>query len=451
LVVFDVQEVSMSRPRRTNPGLVPPSFAATASLSRRSFLRSAALGGALLGAPSLLTACGGDGGGSGGDTVTFGMNESGDIPPADRLRAMAADFQKMSGLTVERNEVSHNTFQENINTYLQGNPDDVFTWFAGYRMNFFAEQGLIGDVSDLYPLEGIPDSFKQQATASDGKQYFIPQQYYPWAMFYRKSVWEKAGYEVPTNEQELMSLLDKMKSDGLVPIAFGDKDGWPAMGTFDALNMRLNGYDFHIALMAGDEAWDGDEVKQVFETWRDLLPYHQPDALGRTYQEAAQAMAAGECGMYMLGTFVVDAIPDVEEDLDFFTFPELDSSIGADAIDAPIDGYCMSAEPDNEEGAKEFLTYLATARAADVANKTGVPFIAANEGADTSMYSALQKKSVEVVSQATNIAQFLDRDTRPDFASTVMIPSLQTFLRNPDDIDGLTSSIQQQKESIFVD
>ena len=35
-----------------------------------------------------------------------------------------------------------------------------------------------------------------------------------------------------------------MKTDGLVPLAFGDKDGWPAMGTFDILNMRLNGYEF---------------------------------------------------------------------------------------------------------------------------------------------------------------------------------------------------------------
>ena len=35
--------------------------------------------------------------------------------------------------------------------------------------------------------------------------------------------------------------------------------------------------------------------------------------------------------------------------------------------------------------------------------------IAANSGADTSVYSALQKKSAEVVSQATDIAQFLER------------------------------------------
>jgi multiple sugar transport system substrate-binding protein len=54
-----------------------------------------------------------------------------------------------------------------------------------------------------------------------------------------------------------------------------------------------------------------------------------------------------------------------------------------------------------------------------------------------------------VVGAAANIAQFLVRDTNADFASTVMIPSIQEFLKNPDDIDGVTASIQEQAASIF--
>jgi multiple sugar transport system substrate-binding protein len=443
----------MPVPGRFNRSLVPPSFAATSALSRRRLLKGTALAGAAIGAPGLLSACGGDDGGgdSGGSSVTFGMNEAGDIPAAERLRGMAEAFAGSSDYTVERNEVDHNAFQENINTYLQGNPDDVFTWFAGFRMNQFAEQGLIGDISDVWPIEGIDESFKEASTASDGKQYFVPKDYYPWAVFYKKSVFKQNGYEVPTTLDELTSLCQQMQSDDIVPIAFGDKDGWPAMGTFDILNMRINGFDYHMSLMAGEEEWDSAEVKEVFETWRSLMPYHQPDALGRTWQEAAESMGKGEAGMYLLGTFVVDAIAAEEDDLDFFNFPEIDPAIGADALDAPIDGFCMSADPDNEEGAKAFLAWLGTAEAADAGNNASdVPFIAANSGADTSGYSPLQKKSVEIVSQASNIAQFLDRDTRAEFASTVIIPSLQTFIGNPDDIDGVTANIQSQKETIFI-
>ena len=430
---------------------IPTSAAVTMATTRRRFLSGSLLGAAALGAAPLLAACGDDSDGGGSDgSVKFGINEAAGSGPAyDRLKAMADAYQKKSGSKVDLNAVDHNTFQENINTYLQGSPDDVFTWFAGYRMAQFAESGLISDISDVWPIDGMNDAFKASATA-DGKQYFVPVGYYPWAVFYLKSTFEQKGYAPPTTLDELTSLMKQMQGDGITPFAFADKDGWPAMGTFDILNMRINGYDFHISLMKGDEEWDSTEVKTVFDTWRGLLPYHQADPLGRTWQEAATSLGQGECGMYLLGTFVVDGIPDQEDDLDFFTFPELDSSIGADALDAPIDGFCLAAGGGNQDGGKEMLKWLGTAEAADAANATGTPLIAANANASTASYSALQQKSAEVVGAAANIAQFLDRDTRADFASTVIIPSLQTFLKNPDDIDGVTKSIQEQKESIFT-
>ena len=441
----------MSRPRNA-PMPIPSSVLGMAA-SRRSVLRGALATGAVAGSASMLAACGGGGGASSGSVdapVSFGMNEAKGAGPAyDRLNQMANAYAKKSGVEVQVNAVDHDTFQNNINTYLQGNPDDVFTWFAGYRMNQFAESGLITDVSEVWPIDGMPDSFKEASTASDGKQYFVPKDYYPWAVFYKKSVFDKGGYAPPTTLDELTSLMKKMQKDGMTPFAFADKEGWPAQGTFDILNMRINGFDFHMALMAGEEAWDSAEVKQVFDTWRGLLPYHQADPLGRTWQEAATSLSKGQSGMYLLGTFVVDAIPDDEDDLDFFTFPELDSSIGATALDAPIDGFCLASSASNGVGGIEMLKYLGTAEAANAANKGTTPFIAANENADTSGYSDLQKKSAQVVGEAENIAQFLDRDTRSDFASTVVVPSLQQFLRTPDDVDGVTKSLQEQKVSIF--
>ena len=223
------------------------------------------------------------------------------------------------------------------------------------------------------------------------------------------------------------------------------------MGTFDQLNLRINGYDFHVSLMAGKQSWTDPKVKKVFDTWAGLLPLHQPDSLGRTWQEAAQSLQQGKSGMYLLGSFVAQQFAKGAEqaDLDFFTFPEIDPAIGTDAIEAPIDGYMMSKRPKNEAAAKKLLQFMATPAAQTIAVKADPSVIATNDGADQSGYTPLQKKSVEFVKSAKSIAQFLDRDTRPDFASTVMIPAIQDFIRNPKDVSGLTSKIEAQKKSIF--
>ena len=293
---------------------------------------------------------GGGGGGSASQEVTFGSNQSDEVP-----KKAYADMVAASGLTVKTNTIEHETFQENINNYLQGNPDDVFTWFAGYRMQFFASQGLAGDISDVWGgISGMSEALKAASTGEDGKQYFVPLTTYPWALFYRKSVWEEKGYEPPTTLDELVTLSKQMQKDGLVPIAFADKDGWPAMGTFDQLNLRINGYQFHVDLMAGKEAWDSPQVKKVFDTWRGLLPYHQEDALGRDVAGGGPGAAEEGGGDVPARHVRRPAVPRGRgrDDLDFFAFPEIDPAIGTGAIEAPIDGFMMRAEPKNEEGAK---------------------------------------------------------------------------------------------------
>jgi multiple sugar transport system substrate-binding protein len=435
------------------------------TLSRRLLLKRAAGTTAALALPSALVACGDDepakssGGGSGGGgakdsvgTVTFGSNAS-DAVPKKAYEQVFAGFKSSTGGDVKVNTVDHNTFQEQINSYLQGKPDDAFTWFAGNRMQFFASKGLATDISDVWGEVGsnYSEALKKASTGLDGKQYFIPFYFYPWAVFYRKSVFEKNGYEIPKTLDELKTLGAQMKKDGLTPIAFGDKDGWPAMGTFDILNLRINGYDFHISLMNGKESWQDPKVATVFNTWRELLPLHQSGSLGRTWQEAAQSLANQKSGMYLLGMFVGQQFTgEAHDDLDFFNFPEVDSNVGADTLDAPIDGFMLSKKPENEDGAKALLKYLASAAAQNTYLKSDPNNIATANDADTSGYSELQKKAVELIGKASNITQFMDRDTRPDFASTVMIPSIQDFIKNPNDVAGLTKKIEDQKKTIFA-
>ncbi|MVO87671.1 extracellular solute-binding protein [Streptomyces sp. p1417] len=417
-------------------------------MSRRDLLRGAAVGAGAVTLPALLTACGERPGGDRND-VTVGSNAS-DAVPRKAFAAAFAAYGKQSGSRVEVNTTEHNEFQQNVTRYLQGSPDDVFMWFAGYRMRYFAEKGLLTEISDVWrEFEGFSQALKDQST-HDGKQYFVPYYYYPWAVFHRRSLFEERGYEQAGTWDQFIALARRMKEDG-TPVACCDKDGWPAMGTFDYIDLRLNGHDFHRSLMAGEEAWTDRRVRKVFDVWRELLPYYQKGALGRTWEEAGQGLQRRATGMAVLGMpHPGSQFPEDErDDIDFFAFPEIDPRFGQDAVEAPVDGFLVAGKSRNVRGAKDLLAWLGTARAEDVYLRGDPNTVAVNDGADIASYSPLQRKSAALVSGAAHISQFLDRDTRPDFAQTVMIRALQDFIGDPDDVDGLVNRIERQKKHIF--
>jgi multiple sugar transport system substrate-binding protein len=424
--------------------------------SRRSILRGALVGASAFAVPAALAACGKSDNSSGSGTtnknVSFGSNYSDDVPKK-AIADVMAKMQSDKGYTVKINTVDHNSFQENITRYLQGNPDDVFTWFAGYRMQYFAAQGLATPIDDVWQTIGTnySDAFAKASTGQDGKKYFVPFYNYPWALFYRKSVWQAKGYQVPKTIDDFKTLCAKIKADGMTPIGFADKDGWPAFGTFDQLNMRMNGYDFHINLMAGKQSWTDPKVKAVFDLWGGLLPYHQTGSLSRTWQDAAQGLANKQSAMYLLGSFVAQQFQAADlADLDFFAFPQIDSQYGQDAVEAPIDGFMISHKAKNVSGAKELLKFLGSADAQNVYLKSDPSDVGANKQADSSGYNAIQKKAADFIGSAKQISQFLDRDSNPTFASTVAIPAFQQFINTPNDIDSILKNVDAQAKSIYA-
>ena len=368
---------------------------------------------------------------------------------------MLSNFSKKSGIGVKVNTVDHNTFQEQINSYLQGKPDDVFTWFAGYRMQFFAQKGLATPIDDVWKAltPQMPPAMKAASTGLDGHQYFVPIYNYPWAVFYRKSVFKQKGYTIPKTWDQFIALAKKMKADGMTPIAFTDKDGWPAMGTFDILNMRINGYQFHVDLMAGKKRV-GQRAGQgrLQHSGASSCRTTRPGALGLTWQEGAQQLAeqaGGDVPARVVRRPAVHERPPTTPTSTSSPYPSINPKWGQDSIDAPIDGFMLSKKPKNLAGAKALLTYLGSAAAANTYLASDPNDVGANRGTSTAKYTPLQKKAALLIAGSKHIAQYMDRDTRPDFASTVMIPALQQFLNNPNDVNGLVKNIQKQKVAIF--
>ena len=240
-----------------------------------------------------------------------------------------------TGIAVDLNKVDHGTFQDQITAYLGGTPDTRLHVVLRVPHEVLRGPGPAtprSTTSGRRSRTTTPRASPSRVVGNDGKVYGIPVDYYPWAVFYRKSLFTEKGYTVPKTWDELKALSTKMQADGLTPIAFGDKDGWPAMGTFDILNLRQNGYDFHVDLMAGKEKWTDPKVTTVFQKWAEIVPFHAKDYAGLTWQNAADTLVQKKSGMYLLGLFVSAQFqatkdPADLEDLDFFPFPTLGTAV----------------------------------------------------------------------------------------------------------------------------
>jgi multiple sugar transport system substrate-binding protein len=432
-------------------------------LSRRDVLKIAGYGSLA----AFIAACGGN-----NNTTTTGITATGgkmslgsyNTDPGSKAgtQAIVDAFKAANGgTTVTLNVVDHGTFQNQISSYLQGTPEDVFTWFSGHRMRFFADKGLATPIDDVWNAvkSNYTSGFEASIKGNDGKAYAIPTDYYPWAVFYRKDVWAAKGYSVPTNWDDLKALCAKMKKDGLIPIAFADKDGWPAQGTFDILNLRMNGYDFHINLLTGQNGvkWTDPKLTAVFKKWSEITPYYSPAFAGLTWEQGADQLLRKQAGMYLLGLFVSDEFKasgnaaDLDQ-LDFFPFPHLGTSYDAEeALDAPIDVFMMTKKSptlSNDSGqAKAFLEFMAKGSTQVLYWKNAPGSIPTANDADTSTYPALTKKAVQIVSQAKKITQYFDRDSRPDFAGpNGMQGFLLKFLANPSQD---TTTLQKQMQAFW--
>ena len=436
-------------------------------VSRRSMLKGIAGAAAISAVPgAVLAACSSSGngggtspapagssGGSTGGSISFGSNYS-DPAPKDAFASLVKAATAQTDVKISVNTVDHNTFQNSISSYLQGTPDDLATWFAGYRLQFFAAQNLLMPIDDVWETIGgsFNDAAKSLSKGLDGKYYLVPIYNYPWVVFYNKSTFQQKGYEIPKTWDDFIALCKQMQQDNLIPLAYADKDGWPALGTFDIINLRLNGYDYHIKLMKHEVPWTDKGVTDVFNQWAELMPYLQSGANGRLWQDAATALENKQAGMIFQGSNQVAANYSAKNlpDLDFFPFPEINPDWGQDYMDAPTDGFMLPAKAKNADAAKEVLKYLGTSDAEKTFLKTDHWDVGLATGLIAPTYNDIQKKSVDAIAACKAVSQFMDRDTVPDMA-TAMISLIQKFLDDPSssNISSIQNSAEDQAKTIF--
>jgi len=376
-----------------------------------------------------------------------------DQAPKDTFQKVVDEFQKQNpDIKVTVNTTAHEQFKTLLPSWLTSKQaPDVVTWFAGYRMQAFAEKGLLEPIDEVFPGGSFeaefPGAFKGPASFG-GKVYFMPQSWYWWAVYYNKSVFASLGLTAPKTADEFMAVAEKLKNAGIAPIAIGAKDTWTAGGWFDYMNSAVNGGDLHVKLTKGEVPYTDAAVKKSFGYIAELARrgYFMPNASSYSWQEAANVMFQGKAGMYLMGQFIKDVAPaEVKDQIDFFKFPVFEGRTEY-SVDTPTDGFMIPKNAKNKAAAKKFMAYLATAEAQEMFCKP-LGRLAANK--KVPVPNADAQRGLDMVLGAKSAMQFYDRDAPEEMAAKGM-NAIVDIIVDPTKLDSVLSALDKERVRIYA-
>ena len=354
-------------------------------------------------------------------------------------------------IKVEMTIYDHEAYKTQIRNFLPAEPPDVVNWFSGNRMKFFVNQGLFEDVSDVWDKNNLHNELAaaRSTMTVDGKQWGVPTTYYQWGFYYRKDIFAKYGLGEPRSMADLMNIFETLKKNGVAPIAIGTKYLWTAAGWFDFLNLRINGYDFHMALMDGEISYEDQRLDRVFDVWGEIAKsgYYIDNHASYSWQEGMAPMINGDAAMYLLGNFI---IPDLmraglEGKIGYFQFPVIDGSVRT-YEEAPTDSMHIPARAKNKKDARRFLAFLGRADIQKIiADASGM--LSTNNQSPPPTDEFL-KIGFKVLSESAGLAQFYDRDTPPEMAKEGM-KGFQEFMVKPDREKQIRQRIERARKRIF--
>ena len=401
-----------------------------------------------------------------GSAMADGHALSGDLKifldtsnPAPRatMEAMIDRFGAANpGLNIETTVIDREEYKTQIRNFLTANPPDVATWYAANRMKPYVDAGLFEDVSDLWAEPEIAENLASTkgAMTIDGKQWGVPYTYYQWGVYYRKDIFAELGLSEPTNWAEEKANCAKIVDSGRACYTIGTKFLWTAGGWFDYLNMRTNGFDFHMNLAAGNASWESDEVKATFSNWKELIDMGAFIDNHQTYswQEALPFMVKGEAAAYLMGNFAVAPLREAglsDDQLDFYQFPQINPDVEM-SEDAPTDTFHIPANAANKDAARAFLRFVASAdEQTEINNGKNLGQLPVNAKSSVDADKFLQEGFTMLSSNSPGgVAQFWDRDAPAEMAKASM-EGFQEFMVKPDQMDRILAKLERARGRIY--
>jgi raffinose/stachyose/melibiose transport system substrate-binding protein len=346
---------------------------------------------------------------------------------------LAGEFMDANpNVTINISVYENEAFKAALQAAMQaGDVPDLFQSWGGGGLREQVEAGLVRDITDL--SAGFIDTLNPGAAGLyqvDGTQYAIPFNLGIVGFWYNTEMFEAAGIEAPpATWEEFLEDVQTLKDSGVIPIAVGAGDKWPAHFYYTYLMARIGGeaamnqaaatLDFNVPEFV--EA--GEELKRLI----DMEPF-QPGFLSTPWDGAdgeagwigSEQAAISLMGQWGAGAYRTNSPTGPEGDrppVAWFPFPAVEGGSGA-GTDAVGGGDGIAVGKDAPDEAVQFLEYISSLEVANRIGATGV-VLPVTIGAEDSVEDPNLRLVLAGRSEATFVQLYLDQFFSPELGAAI--------------------------------
>jgi len=199
----------------------------------------------------------------------------------------------------------------------------------------------------------------------DGKWYALTVHYAAYGLWYDKRQFREHGWQVPHTWGELLRLCERIKSEGIDPIAFQGRYPGYINSLFETLVQRIGGVDVWCDmqnLVPG--AWENDAVVQAVRMIQELRKnqYIPDEYMGLSHMESQMKFVQGKAAMIPCGTWLANemksSIPS-EFEMGYFSYPAVEGGKGEPrAINVSGEYWFVPAKAHYPKIGADFLKHL---------------------------------------------------------------------------------------------
>lgn len=253
-------------------------------------------------------------------------------------------------------------FQPKMQVYIQSGLPDIMIGKA-QDVSTYGSKGYLGDLTDKDYMNNVLDAAKPGVTL-DGKIYGLVYNAQYQGVYYNKAIFQKYNLKVPTTMDELQTIIDTLKKNGVTPFATHMVDTWSIGNVtmqFAVNDVFSKTPDWGDQFRAGKVSFESSpEYKKCYEYNKLIYDNTWKDKTFSTEQTACDAqMVQGEAAMKVSGSWSIQNFLDVDPKFDFGIFPFPNQDGNAKLLFEPNITFMKSAKSENQDAIDKVFEVIA--------------------------------------------------------------------------------------------